>query len=125
MKISLKRAAPPANFCRYALVSLIGFVGACATQPDTIVQTAAEIAPAQVAAEAPAAEAQFTSTATLAQTDLICTRERLTGTKMKRNVCKTAEEREKDHAAAALFVRTKGRFGGVKYVHMMDIATGQ
>lgn len=99
-----------------------GCFSACATQPDVAAKPVVSNPPAEAELQSLSDEGSNTSLVGLTATDVICNRVRLTGTRMKRTVCKTAEERARDHAAASLFVRSRGRRGAVQYVHMMDIA---
>ncbi len=54
----------------------------------------AEASPAAAAAEAPAAAAPTANKVKASKEGMICRREEISGTKMKKKVCATAQERE-------------------------------
>lgn len=149
MKFPITTINAPANLFSFLLIFLATWQAACAGQPDApvlaqapvpaeataaitpeaaeliaqaIEEAAAELTPEEAESIAQTIEEQLKFYEGLAMTDMTCTRERITGTRMKKKICKTVEQRIKERVGAKMFVFTGGRRGSVVYVHMMDVA---
>ena len=93
-----------------ALFLCVLVLTACAGTPDS-----AQIPRDQAATDTNAQGNLKTSTA-LAESDVQCHNERVTGSHMIQTVCTTASQRKDMEAAAKQWMRTGGRSGGVSRV---------